>query len=253
LEKMARQLQKSGLPVEELQKILAETAGAVDPARQYGTVSDHLQAAVRQMKQGQNSGASQSLADAAKELAKLRQDLQDVQSLMAAMRALDQAQQAIASGKSWEQCQGGYCQACGGVGCAACRKKIGTSWGHGGRPGSAGVGTWADETVWVYRPADQQPVDNSGVIRPDLDPRGITDRSTDRNANLNPTKLRGRMSPGRSMPSITLKGVHIKGQSTVEYEEAASAAQADAQSALNQDKVPRPYFNTVRDYFDDLQ
>ena len=55
------------------------------------------------------------------------------------------------------------------------------------------------------------------------------------------------------MPSITLKGVSIKGQSTVQFEEAAATAQSEAQSALNQDQVPRAYQNGVRDYFDDLK
>ena len=55
------------------------------------------------------------------------------------------------------------------------------------------------------------------------------------------------------MPSITLKGLSIKGQSSVPYQEAASAAQAEAQSALNQDQVPRAYQGAVRDYFDDLK
>ena len=55
------------------------------------------------------------------------------------------------------------------------------------------------------------------------------------------------------MPSITLKGVAIKGQSRVDYEQAAAAAQTEAQSALNQDQVPRAYRGAVRDYFDDLK
>jgi flavin-binding protein dodecin len=55
------------------------------------------------------------------------------------------------------------------------------------------------------------------------------------------------------MPSITLKGVSIKGASKVEYEAAAAAAQSDAQSALSQEKVPRAYQGAVRDYFDDLK
>jgi flavin-binding protein dodecin len=55
------------------------------------------------------------------------------------------------------------------------------------------------------------------------------------------------------MPSITLKGVSIKGQSTVKFEEAAATAQSEAQSALNQDQVPRVYQNAVKDYFDDLK
>ena len=55
------------------------------------------------------------------------------------------------------------------------------------------------------------------------------------------------------MPSITLKGVSVKGRSTVEFEQAATAAQEEARSALNQDRVPRPYRGAVRDYFDDLK
>ena len=55
------------------------------------------------------------------------------------------------------------------------------------------------------------------------------------------------------MPSITLKGVSIKGSSKVQYEESTTAAQADAQSALSQEKVPRAYQGAVKDYFDDLK
>ena len=95
--------------------------------------------------------------------------------------------------------------------------------------------------------------DNSGIQRPDMDSRGHTDRPDDLNPNLIPDKVRGQMSPGGSMPSITLKGVSIKGQSSVQYQEAVAAAQAEAQSALNQDEVPRAYQGAVRDYFDDLK
>ena len=70
---------------------------------------------------------------------------------------------------------------------------------------------------------------------------------------LKPTKVPGQFSPGGQMPSITLKGVSIKGQSKVAYEEAATAAQSDAQSALSQEKVPRAYQGAVKDYFDDLK
>jgi len=55
------------------------------------------------------------------------------------------------------------------------------------------------------------------------------------------------------MPSITLKDLSIKGTSTVEYEQSAAAAQSDAEKALEQDKIPRPYQQTVRNYFDDLK
>ena len=87
-----------------------------------------------------------------------------------------------------------------------------------------------------------------------MDPRGLEDRGEGSlNEALKPTKVKGQLSPGGPMPSITLKGVSIKGQSAVKFEEAAAAAQTEAQSALNQDRVPRAYRNAVRDYFDDLQ
>ena len=87
-----------------------------------------------------------------------------------------------------------------------------------------------------------------------MEGRGQSDRGEARhNENLMPTKVRGQMSPGGQMPSITLKGVSIKGQSNVKYEEAVTAAQTEAQSALSQEKVPRAYKGAVRDYFDDLK
>ena len=55
------------------------------------------------------------------------------------------------------------------------------------------------------------------------------------------------------MPSISLRGVSIKGSSRVELKAAVSAAQSDALNALNQDKVPNAYRDSVRDYFDDLK
>jgi hypothetical protein len=120
---------------------------------------------------------------------------------------------------------------------------------------SGGVGTWADETGWTYYPqdVDQTPTDNSGVQRPDQDARGLTERDATLNDALKPTKVKGQMSPGGQMPSITLKGVAIKGQSKVQFEEAAAAAQSDAQSALSQDQIPRAYRGAVKDYFDDLK
>ena len=67
------------------------------------------------------------------------------------------------------------------------------------------------------------------------------------------TKVKGQLQPGGPMPSITLKGVSAKGESRVQYAEAVAAAQSDAQSALNQEQVPKAYKNSVRDYFDDLK
>ena len=87
-----------------------------------------------------------------------------------------------------------------------------------------------------------------------MDGRGQTDRGEGAlNDALKPTKVKGQFTPGGPMPSITLKGVSIKGQSKVDYEQAATTAQSAAQSALSQEKVPRAYQGAVKDYFDDLK
>jgi len=246
LEKMIRELQSGNLTPEQLEKILKEVSKAVEPGSQFGEVGEYLKKAAQQMQQGQKPAAAQSLAQASKELEKLLQQMADAEAMEGMMDALERAQWALANGKEW-----GQCKACSGLGCSLCKNRR-PGFGHGGRPG-AGVGTWADETGWTYWNQEGESVDNSQVQRPDMDPRGLTDRPDDLNPNLVQTKVRGQMSPGGSMPSITLTGVSIKGQSTVAFEEAASSAQTEAESALNQDQVPRAYRDAVRNYFDDLK
>jgi len=237
LQKMVAQLKAANLAPEQLQKMLAEVSKAVDPASQYGKVADFLKQATGQMQSGDKPGAAQSLAAAAKELEKMLQQLCDAQSLMASLDALKQAQFCIGNGECWGLRPGG--------------NRPGS--GRGGKPGS-GVGTWADEkSGWGYDGQWTERWDNSGMVRPDQAPRGLTERDTALNDALTPTKVKGQFSPGGPMPSITLKGVSIKGQSKVAYEESVTAAQADAQSALSQEKVPRAYQGAVRDYFDDLK
>ncbi|MBI5385826.1 MAG: hypothetical protein HZA90_14205 [Verrucomicrobia bacterium] len=262
LEKMTKQLQAPGLASEQLQKMLEEVSKAVSPASDYGKVAEHLKNAAKQMQQAQQSGsnqaksqAAQELAAAAKELEQLAQQASDAQSLSAMLNGLSQAQQAIASGKGWGQCKKpGACGHCNGQGCAMCK---GTGWAHGGRNSPSGVGTWADENEgWTYYPdkVPQTPVDNSSVQRPDLDPRGLSDRGPGEKSDaLRPSQVKGKFSPGGPMPSITLRGVSIKGTSNVKFEDAATAAQSEAQSALNQDQVPRAYQSAVKDYFDDFK
>ena len=236
LRKMVNQLKSANLSQEQLQKILQEVSQAVQPANNYGKVAEHLKTACARMGQdGDRPAAAQALAAAADELDKLMQQLGDARELMATLDNLNQASMCVGTCQGW----------------AACKKP---GFKPGGKPGS-GVGTWADENNgWMYDAQWNDRWDNSGIVRPDLDPRGHTDRGEGELSDaLKPTKVKGQFSPGGQMPSITLKGVSIKGQSKVAYEEAATAAQSDAQSALSQEKVPRAYQGAVRDYFDDLK
>jgi bisphosphoglycerate-dependent phosphoglycerate mutase len=233
LEKMMQQLKDSNLSKDQMQKLTDEVSKAIDPAGNYGKVADHLKNASQQMKSGQQAPASQSLADAAKELQKLAQQMGDAQTLMAELENLDKASQCVGQCKSWGMCN-----------------KPGS--GQGGKPGG-GVGTWADEkNAWMYDGQWSDHWDNSGQVRPGMTPKGQSDRGPGELSDaLKPTKVKGRFSSGGQMPSITLKGVSIKGASKVEYEEAVAAAQSDAQAALSQEKVPRAYQGAVKDYFDE--
>ena len=234
LQKMITQLNTANLKPEQLQKILDDVSKAVDPAGNYGKVAEHLKAATGQMKANDKSGAAQSLAAAAKELDNLMQQMGDAQELSATLDAMNQASMCIGTGQCWRPGKGP------------------PKAGQGGKPGS-GVGTWADENA-EWNGESTAGWDNSSVVRPDAEGRGQTDRGEgDLSDALKPTKVKGQFTPGGPMPSITLKGVSIKGQSKVDYEQAAAAAQSDAQSALSQEKVPRAYQGAVKDYFDDLK
>jgi hypothetical protein len=235
LQKMIDQLKASNLSKEQLDKMMSDVSKAIEPGSKYGKVGELLKAAAGQMKQGQKSGASQSLAAASKELDDLMKQMSDGEAMLAELKALNKASMCVGNCQGWGSCN---------------RPGMGTR--PGGKPGS-GVGTWADDDGWGYDGQQTTRWDNTGVTRPDQASRGLTERDVELNDALRPDKVKGQFSPGGPMPSITLKGVSIKGQSKVAYEESAVAAQADAQSALSQEKVPRAYQGAVRDYFDDLK
>jgi predicted nucleic acid-binding Zn-ribbon protein len=236
LQKMVSQLKSANLSSNDLQKLLNEVSKAVDPASNYGKVAEHLKNASKQMQAGNQPGGAQALAAAAKELESLSQQMGDAQALAATLDSLNQASMCIGSCQGWGM-----------------RTVNKPGYNPYGRHPGGGVGTWGDpDGKWDGQWSDHW--DNSGFDRPDQDPRGHSDRGEGELSDaLKPTKVKGQFKPGGQMPSITLKGVSIKGQSKVAYEEAATAAQSDAQSALSQEKVPRAYQGAVRDYFDDLK
>lgn len=246
LQNMIDKLKSGKLGEQEMKKMLDEVSAAVSPAGPYGKAGDFLKQAAQQMKSGDKPGSAQALADASKELDKINAELADAKGLQESLDAVNKAEMALATHRAWGECP--HCGDCSGR-CLAAGHCLGLGKGHGGH----GVGTWTDDDSQLY-PEMSQLWDNSGVKRPDMDARGLTDRGDPQLAdNLAATKVHGQLAPGSPMPSITLKGVSIKGQSGVNYQEAMTTAQSDAQSALNQDQVPRAYQGTVKDYFDDLK
>lgn len=233
LRKMIAQLQTANLSEDQLKNLMAEVDKAVQPGSQYGKVGELLKAAVKQMQQDQKGAAAQSLADAAKELQRLLDQVGDAQALAATLESLQRAQMCIGNGMGWGQNRGGAPR-------------------HGkGKNGGRGFGDWRDDDSSWEMPEQQDFWENS-LDRPRLDSRGITDRGgAELNENLAPTKVKGQFNPGAPTPSITIKGLSIAGQSKVAIEQAVVAAQSEAESALSHGQVPRAYEGAVKDYFDD--
>ncbi len=236
LQKMINELKTGKVSPEQMKAMMDEVNKALPSAAPYGKVPEHLREALRKMQAGEQPGAAQALADAAKELKDLMDQLGDAQDMMAMIDSLKRAQMSVGTGQCWGQ----------GPGAGK------PGFKPGGKPGQ-GVGTWADDEGWAAVPENTGLWDNSGIERPDMDARGLSEREPTLPDSLTPTKVKGQFQPGQQMPSITLRGVSIKGQSTVAVQEAITAAQSDAQSALSQEQVPRAYQGTVKSYFDDLK
>ena len=235
LQEMISKFDSALLAPEELERMIQELQEALEPAESFGDCSSCLSSARNKAKAGDKAGASKSLAEAAEQLKKVLQQMDDMQNMMAALQNLERAQLAV-----------GNCQTFG-----SCKSQVTGSSNN--KPGG-GVGTWGNDSYQLTPDDLAQRWDNSGFSRPNMDARGNTDRG-DGNVpeDLVSTRIKGKLNPNGSMPSITLRGVSITGNSRVQFQEAVSAAQSDARNALNQDKVPRAYRGSVRNYFDDLK
>lgn len=231
LKKLAEELQSAGRSTEQIRRVHQEVSDAVAPAAEYGRLAELLRQGVKQLQQSDLPTAAQSLNAAAKELEDLIQQLADAGSLMAALDNLETASQSIGAGQGW-----------------------GLGQLPGPRRGNAtGLGNWANENNdWSEPRTWSAGGASSGMAGTGIGSRDFPDGDPSLNGPLTPTKAKGQFSPGATMPAITLKGVSLKGQSTVQFQTAVAAAQAEAQSALSQEKVPRAYQGAVKGYFDDL-
>jgi hypothetical protein len=237
LRKMSENLQSAKLTPEQMKKLLEEVQKAQKPGQEYGKAGDLLKQAAKQMSEGQKAEAGQSLQEAAKELDKMMAEMGDAQSVLQSLEALQQAQMAIGNGQAWANTP---------------RPGRGKNGGKDGEQSQGGgFGTWHDEDSWMY-PEFKDKWENGADNRGEMDGRS-TKKDGSLPDNLVATKVKGQMTPGGPMPSITMKGVSIKGQSKVDYKEMVGAAQSEAQGAISQDQVPRAYKGAVKDYFNDLK
>ncbi len=236
LRKMSENLQSAKLTPEQMKKLLDEVQKAQKPGQEYGKAGDLLKQAAKQMSEGQKAEAGESLKEAANELNKMMAEMGDAQSVLQSLEALQQAQMCIGNGQTWAN---------------APRPSRGKDGKQGEQSQGGGFGTWHDEDSWMY-PEFKDKWENGADNRGEMDARS-SQKDGSLPDNLVATKVKGQMTPGGPMPSITMKGVSIKGQSKVDYKEMVGSAQSDAQGALSQDQVPRAYKGAVKDYFDDLK
>lgn len=236
LRKMSENLQSAKLTPEQMKKMLDDVMKAQKPGQEYGKAGELLKQAAKQMSEGQKAQAGESLQAAAKELDKMVAEMGDAQSVLQSLEAMQQAQMAIGNGQAWSNTP---------------RPGRGKDGGKGEQSQGGGFGAWHDEDSWMY-PEFKDKWENGADNRGEMDARS-TQKDGSLPDNLVATKVKGQMTPGGPMPSITMKGVSIKGQSKVDYKEMVGAAQSDAQGALSQDQVPRAYKGAVKDYFNDLK
>ena len=235
LQEMISNLDSALLAPEQLERMIQELQEALEPAESFGDCSSCLSSARDKAKAGHKAGASKSLAEAAEQLKKVLQQMDDMQNMMATLQNLERAQLAVGNFQTFGS------------------SKIQVTGSSNNKPGG-GVGTWGNDSYQLTPDDLAQQWNNSDFSRSNMDARGNTDRG-DGNVpeDLVSTRIKGKLNPNGSMPSITLRGVSITGNSRVQFQEAVSAAQSDARNALNQDKVPRAYRGSVRNYFDDLK
>lgn len=230
LEAMKKQLESGQMSKEDLQKIIDELKKAQKPGENYAKAGELMSKAMGECKAGNKNGAAASLSEAIKALQDANGQMEDMKSLIAALDALKNAQQCVGNGQCW--------------GNAA---RMG--WGSKNCKG----GSYDEMAEWFLQMKSYS--NCNGGLKAGYGVDGTLGEADVKEPTdpLQATKVKGQISPGGQMPSITLKGVSIKGKSSVEFEEMATAAQSEAESALTQDKVPRAYRGAVRDYFDDFK
>jgi len=66
-------------------------------------------------------------------------------------------------------------------------------------------------------------------------------------------KLKGEIQKGRVVGSFFTDGKALRGEAKVAYQEAVEAAEADMARAMEQEEIPRPYEEYVREYFHSMK
>lgn len=251
LRELAKQVGAGKKPTaEQLAKMKDELQKALAESEPYGDVGDMLQKAMDQLSADQLQQAMEAMEDAAAELEKLAQQMEDMKAMGKMLEALRDAQLKIASrGQGGDR--GSNCPFCGGVGCGACMGSNARMGEKGGKPGGGahqvreGIFS-SDKDLWETPGMD--PSDRREGVSTTSDEVADVDIP----AEAEPWRVRGQMGPGGPMPGVPLPGLSIRGASTVELNDAVEAARREAADALAREPIPKAYRDVVRQYFDQV-
>jgi len=237
LEDMQQTIEKGELGEDERNQLAQDLMDAAEQMQNFPEMQQNLMQAARNLTNNNDEEAQQNLADASQNLDAILEQLKNAQDMQDILASLKNAGAALAAGKKW---QGQKDNQMGqGQGPGAVNENM----------GGGGFGTWSDGENDLPQQKSNL-VDQSGMSQQTLNERGVTERNQVFNQqNFTKDQLKGDLSPGSSMPSIPLHGLHIKGQSKVTYQEVISEIKASDAGSIDQSKIPRFYQKTVKNYF----
>ena len=228
LAKLAQELGKKNLTAlsDEVQKLLTQVAGYQQSLAGLAQLQDELSALAQSLSQSPGlSGALSSLARALSE--------EDAQALRAALKAallefdsLEDLETQLAILSAFQ----GLCKS-GKQGLA---ENLLATW--------SGTGIYSEGESRNVGPGMGGPGIGIGGKAP-VEPEEVS---------FEPTRIKGRVRPGRVVGSFFAGGVQLKGEARLEYQKTVKAAAQEAAEAIQKEQIPRAYKEYVRGYFQEL-
>ncbi len=233
IEKMAKELSErlkdKGVSEQQIKDTVQKIQQRQQANQQIKEMSSKMAKAARQLQKNDTQAAADELGEAAEMLDEMEQMEQDLNDLESQMAQLSEERDNLGNPKPGDK----PCPRCSGTGF----QKDGSPC-----PGCDGTGSC-------------QGSDHDKAGRNKAGGRGTGPRDRDDDAQTATKDEKGKVKTakgGRVIGQQFVKGRQLKGQSNVEFQDAAEAAEIDATDALDKERVPRIYRKAVRNYFDRL-
>lgn len=235
LEKMAKELAQrlkdKGVSEQQMKDMLSKMQKSQKAGEQCKSMASKMGKAAGQLKEGNIEQAQQELGQASESLSEMEQMEQSLNDIESQMAKLDESREDMEKDSS----ENNGCQQCKGTGfnpdgspCAHCNGNgDGNGQGKGGKGSGKGKGNGS----------------------------GSGNRNRDDSVKTATVDMKAKTKEGRGGSIVGqqfVKGKQVKGQSNVEFSEAAPAAEINATDALNKDRIPRAYRESVKKFFDHI-